>query len=128
VLELVSTRDEQLALLNAGDALRLQFEARALPPVAPGMQRTFFFHSVGWDKDADHNVIEGDTVEPLPVASRGDWPARYNTRWVARDVFVVPASAGPTAPTTKVLAESARRPRERTPQPPKGGTTNSRGR
>jgi hypothetical protein len=87
VLPLVRARDEQLALLNAGDALRLRFDARRLPPVARGMQRSFFFHSVGWDKDADPNVLEGDTVEPLPVAAAGSWRARYNTRWVPRDAF-----------------------------------------
>ena len=124
VFELVNQRDDQLVLVNAGDALRLRFAEKSLPPVSAGRVRTFFFHSVGWDKDADHNVIEGDTVEPLPVVSRGDWQARYNTRWVARDMFVVPASAGQTARAAKALVESGRRPRGRTRQPPKGGTTN----
>ena len=36
VLELVKSRDERLLLLNAGDAVTLRFEAKSLPPVAPG--------------------------------------------------------------------------------------------
>jgi hypothetical protein len=48
--------------------------------------RSFFLYSVGWDKDADHNVIDGDTVEPLPVVAEvgDDWQIRYNTRWAPR--------------------------------------------
>jgi hypothetical protein len=87
VLDLVKARDERLVLLNAGDALRLRFDARKLPPVPKGLVRTFFFYSVGWDKDADYNVVEGDSVEPLPVGAGGDWRLEFNTRWVPRDRF-----------------------------------------
>lgn len=87
LLDLVKSRDERLAILNAGDAVTLRFDANALPPVAPGRERTFFFHSVGWDKDADHNVVEGDTVEPLPVADGKDRAVEFNTRWVRADQF-----------------------------------------
>jgi hypothetical protein len=87
VLELVQSRDEKLAILNAGDAVKLRFDAKALPPLARGRERTFFFHSVGWDKDADHNVVAGDTVEPLPVTGGADRAARFNTRWVRQDRF-----------------------------------------
>jgi hypothetical protein len=88
VLDLVRSRDERLAILNAGDVVTLRFDAKVLPPVAPGRERTFFFHSVGWDKDADHNVVEGDTVEPLPVAGGKDRAAEFNTRWVRADRFI----------------------------------------
>jgi hypothetical protein len=87
VLDLVTVRDGRLAIVNAGDALALQFDAAGLPPLQPGMVRSFFFYSVGWDKDADHNVVEGETIEPLPVESvfdggEDDWRLKYNTRWV----------------------------------------------
>jgi hypothetical protein len=82
-----------LVLVNAGDALTLRFAAKALPPVPKGRIRTFFFHSIGWEKDGDHNVVDGDMVEPLPVSAPGDWQLEYNTRWVARDQFGSPASA-----------------------------------
>ncbi len=90
VLELAKTSDERLVLVNAGDALTLRFAAKSLPPVPPDRVRTFFFHSVGWEKDGDHNVVEGDMVEPLPVSAPGDWQLEYNTRWVAGDQFSAP--------------------------------------
>ena len=86
VLPLVTHRDARLVLLNGGDALELRFPASDLPPPERGRTRTFFFYSVGWDKDGDHNVVTGDSVEPLPVvAEDDDWRIRYNTRWVSRD-------------------------------------------
>ncbi len=86
VLPLVTRRDAQLALLTGGDALELRFAASELPTLEPGRVRTYFFYSVGWDKDGDHNVVDGDSVEPLPVLARDDtWRIRYNTRWVSRD-------------------------------------------
>ncbi len=88
VLELASERDERLVIVGAGDALKLAFDAAAFPPIPSGMTRTFFCYSVGWDKDGDVNVIDGETIEPLPVASTGDdWRLRYNTRWVPWDQF-----------------------------------------
>ena len=73
--------------VDAGDALRLSFDATAFPPPAPGRERTWLFYSVGWDKDADHNVIAGDTVGPLFAGVDGDseWQRRWNTRWVPAD-------------------------------------------
>ncbi len=88
VLELASERDGRLVIVGAGDALELAFDAAALPPPEPGKARTFFCYSVGWDKDGDVNVIDGETIEPLPVASAEDgWRLRYNTRWVPWDRF-----------------------------------------
>ncbi len=97
VLDLVTTRDNRMAILNSGDALALEFDAAGLPSLSPGMTRSFFFYSVGWDKDADHNVVDGDTVDPLPwesvntgpggVDSEEDWRLEYNTRWVPSDRF-----------------------------------------
>ena len=89
VTELVGARDGRMVILDGGDALRLTFPAAALPPVPPGMVRTFFFYSVGWDKDADPNNVAADTVEPLPAEAdlTGDWWRRYNTRWVPADLF-----------------------------------------
>ncbi len=92
VLPLVTARDDQVAILNAGDALTLQFDAAAFPPTAPDHRRSFFFYSVGWDKDGDHNVLDGDTVEPLPrsappATTSDEWQLEYNTRWVRRHAF-----------------------------------------
>lgn len=87
VTELVAGADGRVLIVNAGDAARLRFDAGELPPPAPGLERTFLFYSVGWDKDSDHNVIDGDTVGPLPdgVDPGPEWQTTWNTRWVARD-------------------------------------------
>jgi len=86
VRPLVTHRDAKLVLLGGGDALELRFAASDLPPLEPGRKRSFFFYSVGWDKDGDHNVVGGDRVAPLPVvAEDDDWRIRYNTRWVSGD-------------------------------------------
>ncbi len=93
VLELVTTRDDRYVILNAGDAVTLRFNAARLPELRRGAVRSFFFYSVGWDKDGDHNVVDGDQVEPLPVTApaaaddESDWRLRYNTRWVPGDRF-----------------------------------------
>jgi hypothetical protein len=73
--------------LNGGDALELRFPASDFPPLQADSERTFFFYSVGWDKDGDHNVVDGDRIEPLPEVAGADgaWRTRYNTRFVARD-------------------------------------------
>jgi hypothetical protein len=86
VLPLVTRRDANLVLLSGGDALELRFPAADLPPLETGRVRSFFFYSVGWDKDGDHNIVAGDRVEPLPVAAADDgWRLLYNTRGVPRD-------------------------------------------
>lgn len=95
VLELVRERDDRIVVVNAGDAVSVTFDASALPATTAGHTRSFFLYSVGWDKDADLNVVDGDTVGPLPVrlpsgaidgsASESDWWHRFNTRWVPRD-------------------------------------------
>jgi hypothetical protein len=97
MLELVAARDNRLAIVNGGDAMTLRFTGDLLPSPPKGFARTFFFYSVGWDKDADANVVEGNTVEPLPSedplgsvdfeADPTDWRFRFNTRWVPRGRF-----------------------------------------
>lgn len=99
--ELVTRRDDRLALLAGGDELALSFDAAQLPPVAPGMTRDFFLHVVGWDKDADFHVEQGWRLEPFPFQGMDDqvygqqprpahlddsWIKEYNTRWVAPEI------------------------------------------
>ncbi|MCH8253217.1 MAG: hypothetical protein IID36_12265, partial [Planctomycetes bacterium] len=108
VTDLVTRRDNRLAILNAGDALTIEFDWTDLPPIPHGHDRTFFLYSVGWDKDGDHNVVGGTRVGPLPRDESIDiakdaqdaeatkdtdadpddhWRIRYNTRWVPADRF-----------------------------------------
>lgn len=95
--ELVTARDGGMVVLNGGDELTLEFSASRMPPIPAGMQRSFFLWTVGWDKDADFHVVQGDRVEPLPWEGmdaqqygREERPTQpgdelnrqYNTRWV----------------------------------------------
>ena len=97
VRELLEQRDDGLAILAGGDELTLEFDDSRLPAPGPGMERTFFLWTVGWDKDADYHVARGNTVEPLPWNGMNDQlhgvearPAfvsdalheRFNTRWI----------------------------------------------
>jgi hypothetical protein len=105
VSELVNTRDEGLALINAGDELTLAFATDSLPTKPPGTRRQFFLHADGWDKDSDFHVVAGTQVEPLPfhgmqdrLYGREQRPVfrsdglhlRYNTRWVEGRVLRQP--------------------------------------
>lgn len=97
VEELVSQKDNELALLNGGDEVALSFPGSGLPAKPEGFERHFFLYVVGWDKDADFHVGQGWRVEPLPYLGMDDqgydcqvrpaglsdgWISRYNTRWV----------------------------------------------
>lgn len=102
VSELVASRDEGLALINAGDALSLAFAANKLPAKPAGCVRDFYLYLDGWDKDSDFHVAAGTQVEPLPFHGLRDqfygreprpaFPSdelhrRYNTRWVEGNVL-----------------------------------------
>jgi hypothetical protein len=94
--DLVAAKDNQLALIAAGDELTLDFNAARLPTQRPGTTRHFFLFTSGWDKDADFHVAQGWTVEPLPWHGMDSqrygreprpklddgWIQQYNTRWI----------------------------------------------
>jgi len=95
--ELISEQDDALAIINAGDELTVEFDAKLFPEKPPGYERDFFLFSVGWDKDTDFHIRHGTTVDPLPwrglnsqmyglqprpAMSNDNWMSRYNTRWV----------------------------------------------
>lgn len=97
--ELIAAEDNALVLLNGGDELTLGFASTRVPPLADGLQRSFFLYNVGWDKDADFHVELGWQVDPLPWHGMDDrrygeqirpplpadtLMARYNTRWVSQ--------------------------------------------
>lgn len=104
VRELLDTADNEYVILNSGDEVTLSFDGAGLPPLPSGWVRELFFYSVGWDKDMDHNVRAGETVEPLPYLGMDDqaygaddaptapelapWNAKYNTRYVPADRFL----------------------------------------
>jgi hypothetical protein len=72
VTELITTEDDRMVILYAGDEMTVEFVAPPPPPV--GWKRDFLLHNVGWDKDADLNTVLGQTVEPLPFAAMSRYP------------------------------------------------------
>jgi hypothetical protein len=64
--ELLVAADSRSVVMAAGDEIALRFDAKGLPEVRPGWQRSYFFETWGWDKDADRNTFEAEQVEPLP--------------------------------------------------------------
>jgi len=73
VKSLLTTTDDRLLVIGAGDEAVLRF--KALPPPPKGWKRDFFLHNVGWDKDADLNTVAGQTVEPLPSVNMSGYPS-----------------------------------------------------
>ena len=66
----------------------------------PGWTRTLFLESSGWDKDADRNTYEAQTLEPLPFRAMSGYPwkadekypeteelRRYREEWLTRVVL-----------------------------------------
>ncbi|MBI1380946.1 MAG: hypothetical protein GC161_07660 [Planctomycetaceae bacterium] len=74
VLELVGATDNRFAILGAGDALELAFDARELPPVPDGWRRDYLVYFSGWAKDRDPNTEEALFVEPLPFHGMSGYP------------------------------------------------------
>ncbi len=101
VNKLIAAKDNQLAIIAAGDELTLDFDAASLPPQTVNTVRHYFLFTSGWDKDADFHVAQGWTVEPLPWHGMNyqvygselrpklndDWIKKYNTRWIGPRTF-----------------------------------------
>jgi hypothetical protein len=64
VRELIEKVDDRITIMNAGDELRLEFEALPAPP--HGWKRDFVMVGDGWIKDGDYNCVFSNTVLPLP--------------------------------------------------------------
>lgn len=75
VRALLTAADDRYVVMKGGDAVRLEFEPSALPPLPDGWVRDYLIVLDGWDKDADKNTVAGQTVEPLPFHGMDD--ARY---------------------------------------------------
>lgn len=83
VRELLTAADDRYVVMKGGDAVRLVFDAGALPPLPPGWARDYLLVLDGWEKDADKNTVAGQTVEPWPFHGMDD--ARYGALAVPDD-------------------------------------------
>jgi tetratricopeptide (TPR) repeat protein len=73
VEELLSGVDDRYVIMNAGDAMYLQFE-EPKQKIADGFVRDFIFFCDGWVKDGDWNTVASRTVGPLPFHTMSGYP------------------------------------------------------
>jgi len=74
VEELLMEGDDHLVVMATGDELTVTFDGRALPPLPPGWQRTFFLYASGYAKDGEPNTAYSKTVTPLPFRAMSNYP------------------------------------------------------
>ncbi len=74
VTELLGKADDRWVAFQGGDAIRLEYDASALPPLPPGWRRDWVLISDGWDKDFDRNTVTGQSVEPWPFHGMSAYP------------------------------------------------------
>jgi tetratricopeptide (TPR) repeat protein len=73
VLPLLTAHDDRLAILVAGDAVALTFQAPPAPP--PATTRTWFLRVSGWAKESGFHNQTGRDIAPLPYRSMTRYPA-----------------------------------------------------
>jgi hypothetical protein len=76
VEKLLTKVDDRYVIMNAGDAMYLQFDA--IGPPLPGFTRDYIFFSDGWVKDGDWNTVDSRTVGPLPFHTMSGYPYPEN--------------------------------------------------
>ena len=72
--DLLARADDRFVVLKGGDAIRVEFDASKLPPLAAGWKRDWIVVSDGWDKDFDKNTITGQSYGPWPFHAMSAYP------------------------------------------------------
>jgi predicted negative regulator of RcsB-dependent stress response len=76
VEKFLTSEDDDILCMGAGDEVTIRFDAKQLPELPVGWKRDFLLHAVGWDKDADLHTICGQMVEPLPYVGMASYPPK----------------------------------------------------
>jgi hypothetical protein len=104
VTELLQERDDRFVIFGANDMLTVRFDARKLPPLPKGWQRSFVLRTWGYCKDTSPFTAHSSTIEPLPFHAMSNYPygpseqypreaihreylRNYNTRQARADTF-----------------------------------------
>ena len=72
-MSLLSAWDDEMVVIAGGDEIQIRFREPEVQ-LPEGWKRDFILHSVGWDKDADLNTLEGQNVGPLPFKAMEAYP------------------------------------------------------
>ncbi len=78
---LLAAVDDRYAMIGAGDALTIRFDARGLPPPREGFVRDWIVLFDGWCKDADLNTVAAQSIEPLPFHGMSTYPYPADERF-----------------------------------------------
>jgi hypothetical protein len=62
-----------MVVMGPGDELTVQFSVPT-QTVPDGWVRDFVLYNVGWDKDANLSTVYGQSSEPYPSRSMGQYP------------------------------------------------------
>lgn len=73
VLPQMQYDDDHIVVMTSGDEMVLKFDL-PIRPLPTGWCRDYVLHSVGWDKDADINTLEGQSSLPLPYRAMRSYP------------------------------------------------------
>jgi tetratricopeptide (TPR) repeat protein len=74
VTDLLRARDDRFVIFGPGDEVTVRFDARKLPALPKGWQRSFVLRSWGYSKDSGPFTATGDTIEPLPFHGMTTYP------------------------------------------------------
>jgi hypothetical protein len=74
VTELLHQRDDRFVIFGAHDMLTVRFDARKLPPLPNGWQRSFVLRTWGYCKDTSPFTAHNATIEPLPFHGMSSYP------------------------------------------------------
>jgi len=81
VTPLLSSVDDKMVIMGAGDEVRISFDAGKLPPLPAGWRRDWLLKVDGWAKDRDANTAFSQTVEPLPFHGMTSYPYPANEQY-----------------------------------------------
>jgi tetratricopeptide (TPR) repeat protein len=74
VTDLLRAADDRFVVCGPGDEITVRFDAKNLPPLPAGWQRSFVLRARGYSKDAALTTVTGGTVGPLPFRAMPNYP------------------------------------------------------
>lgn len=74
VTPLLKSVDESFVIFGSGEDIDLEFSTSALPPLAPGWKRDYFFYANGFVKDMDFYEASPFTVADMPFHGMSTYP------------------------------------------------------
>ncbi|MBA4191643.1 MAG: hypothetical protein C0467_26995 [Planctomycetaceae bacterium] len=74
VTDLLLTGDDRFVVCGPGDEITVRFDAKSLPALPPGWERSFVLRTRGYCKDTSTTTVSGGTVGPLPFRAMPNYP------------------------------------------------------